>query len=114
MAGADGAVSIPGARCPVYLSGDHNPQGVESLLELLPHYPRRRLHLLVGVGKDKDLDGILAPLRALPDTRLILTETPFRGRALADYGRWLELADGRDSDPARALRRLSPTLLRRT
>jgi dihydrofolate synthase/folylpolyglutamate synthase len=97
---------IQGAPCPVYLSGDHNPQGVASLLELLRYYPRRHLHLLVGVGKDKDLDGILGPLAGLPDTSLYLTETPFRGRVLEDYGEWLGRARMSDADPARALQRI--------
>jgi len=96
-------VEIPGAPCPVYLSGDHNPQGIASLLELLKAYPRKQLHLLVGVGKDKDLDGILTPLRELKDTRIVLTETPFRGQGLSEYGRWLELSDGACADPQEAL-----------
>jgi dihydrofolate synthase/folylpolyglutamate synthase len=89
---------------PIYLSGDHNPQGIQSLLELLGEFPRRRLKLVVGVGKDKDLDGILGPLLGLPDADLYLTETPFRGRPLTDYGHWLALAKGSDADPLQALK----------
>ncbi|MBI3542815.1 MAG: bifunctional folylpolyglutamate synthase/dihydrofolate synthase [Deltaproteobacteria bacterium] len=87
---------------PIYLSGDHNPQGVASLLELLPAYRRERLHLVVGVGREKDLDGVLAPLFALGD--VYLTETPFRGRALADHGAWLGRATFSSPDPMAALK----------
>jgi dihydrofolate synthase/folylpolyglutamate synthase len=75
--------------CPIYLSGDHNPQGVASLIDLLAYYPRKHLHIVVGVGKDKDLDGVLEPLSLLKDSTLYLTETPFKGRAIQDYGKWL-------------------------
>lgn len=101
------AQSVPGARCPVYFSGDHNPQGIRSLLELLPFYERRRLHLLVGIGQDKDADEMLAPLFDLPDCRVHLTATPFRGRPLEGYGpEWRARAASADADPAAALRRL--------
>jgi dihydrofolate synthase/folylpolyglutamate synthase len=96
-------IRIRGAPCPIYLSGDHNPQGVASLLELLPHYPRQRLHLLVGVGKDKDLEGVLGPLSRIPDSVLNLTVTPFRGRSIEDYGGWIKRASIAEADPHRAL-----------
>ena len=73
----------------IFLSGDHNPQGIQSLLEILPHYPRNHLFILVGIGKDKDRDGILGPLFDLKDTSIFLTETPFRGLSLQEYGPWL-------------------------
>jgi dihydrofolate synthase/folylpolyglutamate synthase len=93
----------PRSPCPIYLSGDHNPQGVHSLLELLPFYRRKNLHIVVGIGKDKDLDGVLAPLFALHAASITLTEIPFRPRALADYGPWLDAAEAAIPDPKRAL-----------
>ena len=51
------------------------------------------MHLVVGIGHDKDQTGVLAPLFNLPNTRVYLTETPFRGRKIADYdARWSEQA----------------------
>jgi len=85
--------------CPIYLSGDHNPQGIQSLLELLPYYRRKHLHILAGVGKDKEMDGILSPLFCLPDTSIYLTESPFKGRHLADYRHWLGKAKASHPDP---------------
>lgn len=87
----------------VYLSGDHNAPGVQSLLELLPAYPADRWHILVGIGKDKDADGVLGPLFAVPGAQVHLTETPFRGRALSDYGVWGTRAAGLWPDPLEGL-----------
>lgn len=97
---SEGGKAPSGAR--VYFSGDHNPQGIASLLELLPHYRRHKLHVVVGVGQDKDRDGVLAPLFALPDCAIYLTETPFRGCPLDAYGLWRDRAIGAWSDPREA------------
>ncbi len=91
------------SRCAVYLSGDHNPQGVKSLTELLPHYWRNHLYILVGVGRDKSRDEILSPLFSLPNTSIFLTETPFKGLKIQDYGQWKDLAKGTNEDPAEAI-----------
>lgn len=89
----------------VYLSGDHNPEGIASLLDLLPHYPVHPVRALVGVGVDKDLEGVLSPLFGLPESRIYLTETPFRGRSVDDYGPWLARAAAAVADPFEALGR---------
>jgi dihydrofolate synthase/folylpolyglutamate synthase len=88
----------------VYLSGDHNPQGAQSLVELLQFMPRRHLHLLVGIGRDKDVEAMLECFATLHDVSIYLTETPVRGRSLGEYGRWAERASGAWSDPREALR----------
>lgn len=78
-------VSWAGLACPLYLSGDHNPQGVESLIEILKTYSYNHLHLIVGIGVDKSGDEMLKQLLKLPRTKLYLTETPFKGRKIEDY-----------------------------
>lgn len=93
----------PGFPCPLFLSGDHNPQGVSSLIELLKFYPYKNLHILVGVGTDKNLDGILNPLWKHPRTHLYLTETPFKGRTIAQYGSWAARAKGTWKNPMEGL-----------
>lgn len=94
----------------IHFSGDHNPAGIESLLELLAYYPRRHLHIVAGVGRDKDLDGVLAPLFRLEDTSVALTVTPFKGRRIEEYGEpWCSQAVHLEADPVRAL---EATLLR--
>ncbi len=90
--------------CPVYLSGDHNPDGIQSLIQLLPYYKRKRLFVLIGIGKDKNRDQILEPIFSLPETSIFLTETPFKPLSLQNYQNWLKLADGAEKNPADALR----------
>lgn len=98
---------IAGAKpCPTYLSGDHNPQGADSLVQLLKHYKRNRLYILAGIGKDKDSDGILTPLFSLKNTSIFLTETPFKGRAVEDYGQWNQRAADTSKDSIALLRKI--------
>lgn len=74
---------------PIYLSGDHNVQGVQSLLEILHHYEWHNLHLIVGIGQDKSYDDMLELLMQLPRVRLYLTQTPFKGLSVMNYSeRW--------------------------
>ncbi|MGE3974656.1 MAG: folylpolyglutamate synthase/dihydrofolate synthase family protein [Bdellovibrionales bacterium] len=77
----------------IYLSGDHNAQGLESLLALLPSYNYEHLHIVVGIGVDKDYEFILSQLKKLKNARIYLTETPFKGRKLESYGPYLQQAD---------------------
>lgn len=72
-------LDVPGIQAPIYLSGDHNPQGMESLLELLRFYPRQRLRVLAALARDKDPEAVLGPLLSLPDAEVTLTQTPFKG-----------------------------------
>ncbi len=72
-------LDVPGLQAPIYLSGDHNPQGMESLLELLRYYPRQQLRVFAAVAKDKDAQAVLGPLLELPDAEVTLTRTPFKG-----------------------------------
>jgi dihydrofolate synthase/folylpolyglutamate synthase len=76
---------LPGFACPVYLSGDHNAAGIESLLEILSQLKWVKLHLVVGIGKDKDGEEMLTRLMTLPNALLYLTETAFKPLALANY-----------------------------
>lgn len=96
-------LNVSDATCPIYVSGDHNPQGIQSLLGLLAAYKRKHLHLLVGLGRDKDLDGVLGPLFSLANTSVYLTETPFKGRTLAEFGPYLNRVAGAWPDQDTAL-----------
>ncbi|RYZ77125.1 MAG: hypothetical protein EOP05_02870 [Proteobacteria bacterium] len=89
----------------IYLSGDHNPQGVESLKALLHHFDYEKLWLVVGIGKNKDVDTMLSLFANLPRVELFLTLTPFRPLKIEDYGKWLESARGADAEPIEALSR---------
>jgi dihydrofolate synthase / folylpolyglutamate synthase len=83
-------ISWPNISAPVYLSGDHNPQGMQSLIEILKNYQWKTLHLIVGVGQDKSCDEMFQKLfDSLSNIKLYLTVTPFKGRSLADYPDWV-------------------------
>ena len=72
-------------KCPMYLSGDHNIQGVQSLLQILEQMSWNKLHLIIGIGQDKDCNEMLELLLSLSRVNIYLTETPFKGRRLSDY-----------------------------
>lgn len=78
-------LDIKGIKCPVYLSGDHNEQGIDSLLSILKDFKWKRLHLVIGIGVDKDANAMLDKLTQLIDIQLYLTETPFKGRKVDEY-----------------------------
>lgn len=69
----------------IYLSGDHNPQGIESLLEIIKNFPYNHFHFVLGIGKDKKVDQMLARLFDVPNSKIYLTETPFKGTLVQDY-----------------------------
>jgi dihydrofolate synthase/folylpolyglutamate synthase len=86
-------------KCPVYLSGDHNEQGVESLINILNDFKWKKLHLVVGIGADKDSSSMLRKLSLLRDLQLYLTETPFKGLKLEDYPQeYLKLSVAQEKD----------------
>jgi dihydrofolate synthase/folylpolyglutamate synthase len=62
----------------VFLSGDHNVQGIESLADLLNHFSYEKLWLVVGIGKGKPLAEMLSHYRKIPRATLTLTQTGFR------------------------------------
>ena len=92
-----------GFPCPIYLSGDHNPNGIQSLLDLLQYYSWNTIHILVGIGKDKNLEGILAPLFTLRNSKLYLTETPFKSLSINAYGKWTKHSQGCWNNPIEGL-----------
>lgn len=78
-------IKWPLLEASVYLSGDHNIQGVQSLIQLLQFYNWSTLHLIVGIGQDKDAEEMLRLLFSLSRSQVHLTKTPFKGRGLLDY-----------------------------
>ncbi len=95
-----GAATSPGrlevaARRPlVILDGAHNPAAARALAEALPDsFTWDRLHLVIGVFADKDLDGIVGPLAPLADAGYAAAVESVRARppheladALAAHG----------------------------
>ena len=62
----------------LYLSGDHNEQGVESLREIIAHFDYENVWLVVGIGKGKPAEAMLARYRRIPRAKFVLTKTYFR------------------------------------
>lgn len=85
----------------LYLSGDHNEQGVESLREILTHFTYETLWLVVGIGKGKPLEAMLSQYRKIPRAKLVLTRTYFRALDPAELAR--QNADAKFEDAVEAL-----------
>jgi dihydrofolate synthase / folylpolyglutamate synthase len=82
-----GAATSPGrlevaARRPlVILDGAHNPAAARALAEALPDtFTWDRLHLVMGVFADKDLDGIVGPLAPLAEAGYAAAVESIRAR----------------------------------
>ncbi|CAN5591507.1 folylpolyglutamate synthase/dihydrofolate synthase family protein [soil metagenome] len=101
---------LDGLGTDVLLDGAHNPHGAAALAaaldDLRPHLAPGRAVLMIGVLGDKDVAGMLEPLRAsaaLRDARVIATTVPDSPRSLgaADLAaRWGEGAIAIDEPDA--------------
>lgn len=78
-------VSWPGLQAKLYLSGDHNEQGIQSLIEIMKSFSYENLYCIVGIGQDKDSEKMLKDLTTLKNLHLCLTETPFKGLRINEY-----------------------------
>lgn len=78
-------VSWPGWNASLYLSGDHNPQGIDSLIKILKNYTYENLYIVVGIGVDKAGDEMLEKILKIPRVKLYLTETTFKPKRIGDY-----------------------------
>lgn len=94
-----------GLKSPLFLSGDHNEDGVRSLIKLLQDYTWDRLYLIVGIGADKDAESMLAQLLSLPRVSLCLTETSFKPKKISDYSEvYLQASEFLHADVSEVLR----------
>ncbi len=81
-------IEVEGARCPVYFSGDHNVQGIHSLIEILDAYSSRHLWILLGIGEEKASSLMFEALKSGLGQRpwsFALTKASFKGRAFDQY-----------------------------
>lgn len=74
----------------VFLSGDHNEQGVDSLIEILSHFDYSNVHFIVGIANDKNYHEMLKKLSSVANGQIYLTETPYKTRPIKEYGEWLK------------------------
>ena len=55
------------------------------LLEILKGLKWKSLHIVVGIGADKDVNSILEKLSTLPQSKLYLTETTLKPLKIENY-----------------------------
>ncbi len=65
--------------CPVYLSGDHNIQGIESLKEIIKDMNYDRIKILFGLSKNRIHRDFLKSLQQIQRMDLFLTKPFFGG-----------------------------------
>jgi dihydrofolate synthase/folylpolyglutamate synthase len=82
----------------VWVDAAHNPAGAEALARALAEVPYHRLTLCLGVLRDKDAAGVLAPL--VPLAHRVITVAPRSARALT-AAELATLAPG--AEPAQSL-----------
>jgi dihydrofolate synthase/folylpolyglutamate synthase len=88
----------------IYLSGDHNPMGVDSLLEILRYYRFENVHFIVGICKCKKYEIMLSKLINFRNSCLYITETPIKTLSINKYGeKYLKRSKFYSSVPIEAL-----------
>jgi folylpolyglutamate synthase/dihydropteroate synthase len=92
------------SNCDIFLSGDHNPQGILSLLEILRYYKYKKIYFVVGICSDKNHSLMLNELFNFPNSEIYLTETPEKTLPIDKYERqFLTKAKYVSQDPIDAL-----------
>ena len=69
----------------VFLSGDHNPNGVQSLLEVLQYYHYTKIHFVIGICRTKDYTKMLKMFFDVPNAYIYLTETAEKVLLINEY-----------------------------
>ncbi len=87
-------LKISGFCCPVYLSGDHNIQGIESLVSILKDFEYKKVYFLLGIGIKKNANEIFEALLRVKNSQILLTTASFMGRKKEEYGDCIEKALG--------------------
>jgi dihydrofolate synthase/folylpolyglutamate synthase len=87
----------------LYLSGDHNLQGIESLKEILTKFEYEDLWLVIGIGARKPIAEMISAYLELPRARIVLTRTTFRPVALESLEAFSSSVEGIEADPFLAL-----------
>jgi dihydrofolate synthase/folylpolyglutamate synthase len=63
-----GRLEVVGTRPALVLDGAHNPAGARALADAMPRsFTWNRLHVVLAVSADKDVEGVVAPLAQLAD-----------------------------------------------
>lgn len=88
----------------IFLSGDHNPQGIQSLLEILGNFNFNSIYFVVGICFDKDSEKMINLLRSVKNSHIYLTETPEKTLPTSDYPNSVKLnAEFTSKNPIQSL-----------
>jgi dihydrofolate synthase/folylpolyglutamate synthase len=88
-----GRLEVVSRRPLVILDGAHNPAAAEALAIALPEtFAGDRLHLVMAVFKDKDLDGIVRPIAPLADVGYATAVDSVRARSAQEVAAALTAA----------------------
>jgi dihydrofolate synthase/folylpolyglutamate synthase len=88
----------------IFLSGDHNPQGIKSLCDILEFYNFEKVHFVIGVCNDKKHNEMLEQLANIDGSCVYLTETPEKTLPVLDYDeKFRKLAKFISSNPIETL-----------
>lgn len=88
----------------VFLSGDHNPQGIQSLLEILKNFNFDSVHFVIGTCFDKDCEQMIKLLQSEKNSHIYLTETPEKTLQIEDYPIYIKsVAEFSSREPILAL-----------
>jgi len=90
---SSGRLEVVSRRPLVILDGAHNPAAAEALAQALPEtFAGDRLHLVMAVFADKDLDGIVEAIAPLADAGYAATTDSVRARPAGEIAQALNAA----------------------
>ncbi len=90
----------------IFLSGDHNPQGIQSLMEILRNFEFEKVYFVTGICADKNSDEMIKMLSSVKNSYLYLTETSFKTLKLESYSEYTKsIAEFSSKNPMEALDR---------
>lgn len=88
----------------IFLSGDHNPQGVQSLIEILQNFDFENIYFVVGICFDKNSDEMIKLLSSVKNAHIYLTETPQKTIKISNYSDFIKSrAEFSSAEPISAL-----------
>lgn len=88
----------------IFMSGDHNPQAIQTLIDILEHFKFENLYVVIGTCLDKDTDQMIQMLKTIKNSHIYLTETPTKTRFINQYSNQTKLsAEFLSNDPIETL-----------
>jgi dihydrofolate synthase/folylpolyglutamate synthase len=94
-----GRLEVVGRGPTIVLDGAHNPAGAEALARSLGEaFVAERLHVVLAVSSNKDLDGVIAPLAPITDVWYAAQNDSVRSFPAQHVAERIAVAGGRVAD----------------